>query len=65
LKNGEEMKEDSRVTINRDFAPHGSYEIIFHKVEDSDAGNYTAVATNTVGMERCCCTIGVKGRSNA
>lgn len=61
MKDGAELKEDSRVVVNRDFAPHGSYEITIHKVGDADAGQYTAVATNTVGKEECSCQVSVKG----
>ena len=32
MKDGADLKEDSRVVVNRDFAPHGSYEITIHKV---------------------------------
>ena len=61
MKDGAELKEDSRVVVNRDFAPHGSYEITIHKVGDADAGQYTAVASNTVGKEECSCQVSVKG----
>ena len=60
MKDGAELKEDSRVVVNRDFAPHGSYEITIHKVGDADAGQYTAVASNTVGKEECSCQVSVK-----
>ena len=46
LKDGVELKEDGRVTVNRDGGPNGSYEIIIKKVSSGDAGSYTAVATN-------------------
>ena len=57
MKDGAELKEDSRVVVNRDFAPHGSYEITIHKVGDADAGQYTAIASNTVGKEECSCQV--------
>ena len=28
------MAEDARVTVNRDRAPHGSYEVVIHKVSN-------------------------------
>ena len=61
MKDGAELKEDSRVVVNRDFAPHGSYEITIHKVGDADAGQYSAIASNTVGKEECSCQVSVKG----
>jgi len=45
--------EDDRLKVNRDFAPHGSYELIVHDVRESDAGEYSAAAENTVGKEEC------------
>ena len=40
MKDGAELKEDSRVVVNRDFAPHGSYEITIHKVRSIEIGKY-------------------------
>ena len=34
IKDGSEIKEDSRVSINRDHAAHGSYELVIHKVRN-------------------------------
>ncbi len=31
-KDGVEIAEDARVGVNRDRAPHGSYELVIHKV---------------------------------
>lgn len=59
-KDGVDLKEDSRVTVNRDCAPHGSYEIVIHKVQSADAGSYTAVASNSLGTEECVAAISVK-----
>ena len=61
LKDGAELKEDARVTVNRDHGPNGSYEIVIHKVEAGDAGNYSAVATNDFGKADCSAKIGCKG----
>jgi len=57
-----EIKEDAggRVTVNRDYAPHGSYEITVHNVEAADSGEYSATAINTVGQESCSAAVGVK-----
>ncbi len=49
------------MSVNRDFAPHGSYEVTIHSVTESDAGSYSAVATNTVGTEECSSAVTVKG----
>ncbi len=49
------------MTVNRDFAPHGSYEVTLHGVEPGDAGSYSALASNTVGQEECTCGVTVKG----
>jgi hypothetical protein len=32
FKDGVEIAEDARVAVNRDRAPHGSYELVIHKV---------------------------------
>ena len=61
MKDGAELKEDSRISVNRENAGHGSYELVIHKVQDSDAGNYSAVATNTHGTDSSEAKIGVKG----
>ena len=55
------MKEDDRVKVNRDFAPHGSYELTIHSVEAADSGSYSALASNNAGQEECCCAVTVKG----
>jgi len=60
LKDGAELKEDGRVTVNRDGGPNGSYEIIIKKVSSADAGAYTAVATNSSGSEECVAAVTVK-----
>ncbi|XP_040572571.1 protein Obscurin [Lepeophtheirus salmonis] len=60
LKDGTEIKEDSHFTINRDHAPHGSYEVIIHDVKAEDAGQYSVVASNTLGTEQCAASISVK-----
>jgi len=49
FKDGSELKEDNRVSVNRDHAAHGSYELVIHKVEDGDAGTYKAEAQNSHG----------------
>ena len=56
------MAEDSRVVVNRDCAPHGSYEIVVHEVTEADAGSYAALASNTVGQEECTSAVTVKGK---
>jgi hypothetical protein len=56
-----DLLEDSRVTVNRDFAPHGSYEITIHHVKVSDGGSYSAMASNTVGQAESFCGVTVKG----
>ena len=32
FKDGVEVAEDARINVNRDRAPHGSYELVIHKV---------------------------------
>ena len=60
-KDGADLKEDSRIVVNRDGGPNGTYEIIIKKVQTSDAGSYTAVATNSNGAEESSATVTVKG----
>lgn len=62
LKDGVDLKEDSRIIVNRDGGPNGSYEIIIKKVQSGDAGSYTAVATNSSGSEECVAAVTVKGK---
>ncbi len=62
FKDGVELKEDARVTVNRDHAPHGSYEVVIHKVNSGDAGSYTAAATNSHGTEESIAAVTVKGK---
>lgn len=62
FKDGVDLVEDARVTVNRDCAPHGSYEIVLHKVAAGDAGSYSALATNSVGSEECMAAVSVKGK---
>ncbi len=61
FKDGAELKEDGRVTVNRDFAPHGSYEVVIHKVCATDAGSYSATANNVSGADECSAAVTVKG----
>lgn len=61
-KDGVDLKEDARVTVNRDGGPNGSYEIIIKKVQSDDAGSYTAVASNNFGSEECVAAVTVKGK---
>ena len=49
--------------VNRDCAPHGSYEIVVHEVTEADAGSYAALASNTVGQEECTSAVTVKGKN--
>lgn len=58
------MKEDSRVSINRDHAGHGSYELTIHKVADTDAGMYKAVAENSHGKAETEAKVGIKGKNS-
>jgi len=60
FKDGAEIKEDSRVSINRDHAGHGSYELTIHKVADTDAGMYKAVAENSHGKAETEAKVGIK-----
>jgi serine/threonine protein kinase len=60
MKNGVEVKEDSRVSVNREHAGHGSYELVIHKVQEGDAGDYSAVATNSHGSATSEAKVGVK-----
>jgi len=60
FKDGSEIVEDSRVSINRDHAAHGSYELVIHKVEAGDAGTYKAEATNAHGKDNTEAKVGIK-----
>ena len=62
-KDGVDLKEDSRVTVNRDGGPNGSYEIIIKKVTSGDAGSYSAKASNDFGAEECVAAVTVKGKN--
>lgn len=61
-KDGVDLKEDSRIVVNRDGGPNGSYEIIIKKVGSGDAGSYSAVASNDFGKEECVAAVTVKGK---
>lgn len=62
FKDGAAVAEDSRVSINRDHAASGSYELVIHKVQDSDAGVYKAEATNSHGKADTEAKVGIKGK---
>ena len=61
FKDGVDLKEDGRITVNRDGGPNGSYEIVIKKVQAGDAGSYTAAASNSFGTEECVAAVTVKG----
>ena len=61
FKDGVDLKEDGRIAVNRDGGPNGSYEIVIKKVKSSDAGSYTAAASNSFGTEECVAAVTVKG----
>jgi len=60
FKDGSPLAEDNRVTVNRDHAASGSYELVIHKVQDSDAGVYKAEATNSHGKADTEAKVGIK-----
>ena len=64
LKDGAALKEDGRVSVNRDAGPNGSYEITIKKVEAGDAGTYSVKATNNFGAAECSAKVGCKGNLN-
>ena len=64
LKDGTALKEDGRVSVNRDAGPNGSYEITIKKVEAGDAGTYSVKATNNFGAAECSAKVGCKGNLN-
>ena len=57
-----EIIEDERVSVNRDYAPHGSYELTIHDVRADDGGSYTVAASNNAGTEECIAGVTTKGR---
>lgn len=56
-----EIKEDNRISVNRDHAPHGSYELTIHQVKDEDSGSYSVAALNTCGTAECVAAVTTKG----
>jgi len=60
FKDGSALTEDSRVTVNRDHAANGSYELVIHKVQDSDAGTYKVEASNSHGKDETEAKVGIK-----
>ena len=60
FKDGSPLAEDSRVTVNRDHAASGTYELQIHKVQDSDAGSYKAEASNSHGKDSTEAKVGIK-----
>ena len=65
MKDGAALKEDGRVSVNRDAGPNGSYEITIKKVEAGDAGTYSVKATNNFGNAECSAKVGCKGNENS
>eukprot|EP00094_Tigriopus_californicus_P003329 TCALIF_03202-PA protein Name:"Similar to unc-89 Muscle M-line assembly protein unc-89 (Caenorhabditis elegans)" AED:0.27 eAED:0.27 QI:0/0.83/0.76/0.92/0.91/0.88/25/216/2842 len=59
-KDGVEIKEDSRISVNRDHAPHGSYELTVHQVKEDDSGSYSVAALNTCGTAECVAAVTTK-----
>jgi len=60
FKDGSELSEDSRVSVNREHAANGSYELFIHKVQDSDAGVYKAEASNSHGKAETEASVAIK-----
>jgi len=60
FKDGSALTEDNRVTVNRDHAANGSYELVIHKVQDSDAGTYKVEASNSHGKDETEAKVGIK-----
>ena len=60
FKDGSPIKEDSRVTVFKEHAANGSYELVIHKVQDSDAGVYKVEATNSHGKAETEAKVGIK-----
>jgi len=60
FKDGSPLAEDSRVVLNREHAASGSYELLIHKVQDSDAGVYKAEASNSHGKADTEAKVGIK-----
>jgi len=60
FKDGSPLAEDTRVSVNREHAASGTYELQIHKVQDSDAGTYKAEASNSHGKESTEAKVGIK-----
>ena len=60
FKDGSPLKEDGRVTVNKEHAASGTYELQIHKVQDSDAGTYKAEASNSHGKDSSEAKVGIK-----
>jgi hypothetical protein len=60
FKDGSPLAEDKRVEVFREHAANGSYELVIHKVQDSDAGVYKVEATNSHGKADSEAKVGIK-----
>jgi len=60
FKDGSALNEDKRVTVNREHAANGSYEVTIHKVQEADAGVYKVEASNSHGKADTEAKVGIK-----